>query len=106
MSFRMVFVRKVAKRSINTQVIVILIASFLFTQQIWSFSKQCTKAGFSALFFRHLRQCIWRVHNIVSFAGQIDWSATSICVKIIVSWEADARYSITPRVGAKSVLRT
>ena len=80
MSFRMVIVRKVTKRSINTQV-----HDIRFSKLIRSFSNQCTKAGFSGLFFWHLRQCIWRVHNIVWFAGKIDWSAASICVKIIVS---------------------
>ena len=79
--------------------------SFLFPQQIRSFSKQCTKAGFSVLFFRNLRQCIWRVHNIVWFAEQIDWSATSICVKIIVSLEADARYSISTKSGGEICLK-
>ena len=60
---------------------------------------------FSAFIFRHLRQCIQRVHNIVWFAGQIDWNATSICVKIIVFWEVDAWYSISSKSGGKICLK-
>ena len=52
----------------------------------------------------HEDHCV-RVHNIVWFAGQIDWSATSICMKIIVSWEADARYSISTKSGGEICLK-
>ena len=46
-----------------------------------------------------------RVHNIVWFVGQIDWSTTSICVKIIVSWKADAQYSISIKSGGEICLK-
>ena len=55
--------------------------------------------------FRHLRQCFGEYTNIVWFAGQIDRSATSICVKIIVSWEAHARYSISTKSGDEICLK-
>ena len=42
---------------------------------------------------------------MVWFTGQIDWSATSICVKIIVSWEVDARYSISTKSGGEICLK-
>ena len=39
--------------------------------------------------------------------GNSGWvpSATSICVKIIVSWEADARYSISTKNGVDMCLK-